>query len=47
MALPISASEVYQVGKFACDLWNGCKAAQGEFDQIGKVGSESYGIGSC
>ena len=47
MALPISASEIYQVGKFAYDLWNACKAAQGEFDQLGKVGFESCGMGLC
>ena len=35
MALPISASDVYQVGKPTYDLWNGCKAAKGEFKQLG------------
>ncbi len=47
MALPISASEVYQVGKFAYDLWNACKGAKGELDQLGKVGFESCGMGLC
>ena len=36
MALPISASEIFAVAKFAYDLWQSCKAAKGEFEQIGQ-----------
>ena len=36
MALPISAGEIFDVAKFAFDLWQSCKAAKGEFEQIGQ-----------
>lgn len=36
MALPISAGEIFAVAKFAYDLWKSCKAAEGEFEQLGK-----------
>ena len=36
MALPISAGEIFDVVKFASDLWYSCKAAKGEFEQIGQ-----------
>ncbi|KAL8789247.1 MAG: hypothetical protein Q9195_006893 [Heterodermia aff. obscurata] len=36
MALPISASDIFAVAKFAYDLWKSCKASEGEFEQLGK-----------
>ena len=36
MALPIGAGEIFSVAKFAFQLWQSCKAAKGEFEQVGK-----------
>ena len=36
MALPISTGEIFAVAKFAYDLWQSCKAFEGEFEQLGK-----------
>ena len=36
MALPISPLEIFEVAKFAYDLWKSCKASEGEFEQLGK-----------
>lgn len=36
MALPVSIGEMIDLAKFAYKLWNSCKAAKGQFEQIGK-----------
>lgn len=36
MALPISIGEMVDLAKLAYKLWNSCKAAKGQFEQIGK-----------
>ena len=36
MALPISPGEIFAVAKFAYELWQSCKTAEDEFDQVGK-----------
>lgn len=36
MALPISPEQIIAVAKFAYDLWTSCKAAKGQFEQVGK-----------
>lgn len=36
MALPISPDQIIAVAKFAYNLWTSCKAAKGQFEQVGK-----------
>lgn len=36
MALPVSIGEMIDLAKYAYKLWNSCKAARGQFEQIGK-----------
>ena len=36
MALPIAPDQIIAVAKFAYDLWKSCKAAKGEYEQVGK-----------
>lgn len=36
MALPISVGEMIDLAKFAYTLWTSCRAAKGQFEQIGK-----------
>lgn len=36
MALPVSIGEMIDLATFAYKLWNSCKAAKGQFQQIGK-----------
>lgn len=36
MSSPISAAEVLPAAQFACALWESCKAATSEYQQVGK-----------
>lgn len=36
MALPIAPDQIIAVVKFAYDLWKSCRAAKGQFEQVGK-----------
>lgn len=36
MALPITPDQIIAVAKFAFDLWKSCKAAKGQYEQVGK-----------
>ena len=44
MASPISAGEVLQIAQFAWTLYNSCKAAKGQFVQIGKEVSATRAV---